>query len=410
MTAVSAQNDSPYRRKGRDGWYGRYRDATKKRRRVKLAGQKKIEAEVELRELQDQANLIRRGVVTPEYFQVADGGLGKIGDLLAEFCAELEGARRSAGYVREFKTWVGGYARAAKIKTVNQAGTASIERWLSGMLKKGGATETRNKAATRLSTFFSWSVERKHLTENPAKGIKRVAGDGGKDPPRALTPDELESLLNTTTNAYRRMSYLLGSRAGLRVWESHRLEWGHMDLEGGWVVLPKQLTKMKRVAEIPMHRWILEAAKDLPRRGIYVCGPKTPSRYTWLRDLERAGIIQTKKGVKSGNWDESQLIGYRDDRGFVLSRRCLRKTCSAHMQALGASQIQVMQFMRHRSADMTNELYTDSRLLGMRGLVDQMDQGSEKPGVGVGSVRQRTNTENDGKQGKDGNPKKACKA
>ena len=46
-----------------------------------------------------------------------------------------------------------------------------------------------------------------------------------------------------------------------------------------------------------------------------------------------AGIIALKPGVKCGNWKQDDLIGYRDDRGLVLNRRCLRKTCGTHLAA-----------------------------------------------------------------------------
>ena len=266
------------------------------------------------------------------------------------------------------------YVRFAKLRTAKQVSTASIERWLSGMLLAGRSTETRNKAATRLSSFFKWVVERQHLTKNPAANIKRVPSDGGVDEPRALTHDELERLLDATPDPRRRMAYLLGARAGLRVHEAHRLLWSHMNFDGDWIVLPKTLTKMKRAAEIPMNRRVREAALSLTRTSEYVCGPKTPSRYTWLRDLERAGIIRKKDPkLKSGNWSEDDLIGYRDSRGKVVSRRCLRPTFSTHLAAAGASQTRTMQLMRHKSAAMTNELYTDSLLLDLRGAVDKLD-------------------------------------
>lgn len=387
MIAMPAKKTSPYERPDRPGmWYGRIDDHNGRRRRVKL-GENYDDAVVQLRDLQDRANLVRRGVATPEQFQVADGGQRKVAGLLSEFCDELKGARRTPGYVREIRETITRYTLAVKIRMVNQASTANIERHLSGLLARGLSTETRNKAATRLHTFFGWVVDRKHLASNPARGIKRVAGDGGQDRPRSLTQDELDRLLKTTKDPFRRMGYLLGARAGLRLGEAHRLQWENLDLAGGWIVLPKQITKMKRAAELPMHDWILRAAKSLAHRSTYVCGPNSPSRYTWLRDLERAGIVKKKDpGLKSGNWSEDDLIGYRDDRGLVLSRRCLRKTCGTHMARAGATQTEVMHFMRHRSAEMTNELYTDSRLLNLRGAVDQMDKTTKLFGDSGGSI------------------------
>lgn len=386
MIAMPAKSDAPFWREERGCYYGRYTDEFGDRKKVKLHPDLTRSAWL-LEHLSRRAENIRLGVATSKQYQVADGGQSKPLDLLEAYCAELKGSRRSAGYIREMRGVVTRYAGHARLDTINQASTASIERWLSSLTATGRSSSTRNKYNTRLTTFFEWCVERQCLAENPATRAKRVDSDGGKDAPRALTLAEWRSLIDSTTDPYRRIAYLLGTRGGLRVWEAHRLKWEHVDLDGGWLVLPKTITKMKRSDEVPIPRVLLEALRGLERRGEHVCGPRTPSRYSWLRDLKRAGIIKTKPGVVSGNWSEDDMIGYRDDRGLVLSRRCLRKTCSTHMQMFGATQGQVMKFLRQRSAEMTNELYTDSRLLDLRGVADQMDGGTPDGWVSPGSDR-----------------------
>lgn len=377
MSPMPTKNNDPYQRTERPGsWYVRVDMADGSRKRFK-GGNTKRDAILWQETLQNRQRLIAQGLAKPEDFQVADGGLRDARELLDEFCEELKGARRSKGYVREFRTWVGGYIKAARITKVNQSGAASIERYLSGILTAGNATETRNKARTRLHTFFDWVVSRRHLTDNPAKDIKRVRSDGGRDKPRALTVEEADALIVATKNPRRRLAYLLGLRAGLRVEEAHRLRMRHIDMDGGWLGLTKTITKEGRDADLPMHPEIAEAIKALKRPGATLCGP-TPSRYTWKRDLIRAGIVRVKDPeANAKNWAESDLIGYRDDRGRVLSRRCLRHTFGTHLAMAGIPIHETAKLMRHTDPSLTLQYYTDARLLDLRGAVGKLGKKDE---------------------------------
>lgn len=390
MIAMPAKNESPYWRGDRQAFYGKVDLASGGRVRKRL-GRDYDRAVLKLQQLRDDEDKIRRGVVTRIELQVADNGLLKVADLLKEFCDELKGSRRTPGYIREIRGTVTRYAEAAKVRSVNQASTASIERHLSGMLERGRSTETRNKAGTRLSTFFSWCVDRRYLAENPADGISRIRSDGGVDSPRALTRDELEALLGATPNPRRRVAYMLGAMAGLRVEEAYRLQWRHVDLGAGWLRLDGAITKNGRGADLPINERLAGAIKAMPATGAKVCGAKPPSRYTWLRDLKRAGIIDTKPGVLSGNWSEDDLVGYRDERGRVLSRRCLRHTYGTMLAAAGVYPQTACKLMRHSNPEITMKFYTDARLLDLRGAVDKLDNRIEASGDSMGSVGHQLN-------------------
>lgn len=380
MIDMPKRNESPVWREDRRCHYGTFYDEHGKRRRVRLDPDYD-QSVLMLKQHRDDVDRIKRRVVTREQLTVAAGGDLPIADLVDQFCDELEGARRSAGYVREVRQNVTRYAAFAKLRTVNQANTASIERWLSGLLARGRSTETRNKAATRLNTFFAWCVDRKTLADNPAAGIKRVRGDGGVDKPRALTHDELAALLASVADKRRRLAYLLGARAGLRVREAYRLMPHHLDLTPGrgWIRLDRAITKEGRDADLPMHESIERALRGMSLGATPVCG-KLPVRYTWLRDLVRAGIVaKADPDLPSGNWKESDLVGYRDDRGRVLSRRCLRHTYGTHLAAAGNSPQEVAKLMRHTDPSITLQYYTDARLLDLRGAVERLDSPVNQP-------------------------------
>lgn len=207
---------------------------------------------------------------------------------------------------------------------------------------------------------------------------RRIREDRDKrQTPRALTPAELQSLLSAAP-PLRRLRYMLGAYAGLRVQEASRVRWEHLNLDAGWIMLTSDMTKEGRDAELPMLEPVRALAAELKpgdaRPGNRVFGP-LPDWGTWLRDLENAGIIRVvfKAGAKRNYGRNMERVeGYTDDRGLVLSRRCLRKTFGTHLAAKGVSVVEWSHLMRHTDPSLTRRLYQDARLIDLTGAANRM--------------------------------------
>jgi integrase len=247
-------------------------------------------------------------------------------------------------------------------------------------------------------------VKRHYLKDNPAVGIEAMnEGQDMRSPPRALTIKEWESLVIRLKNETRLLRYYLGARAGLRPREIGRLRWHHMDLEGGWLRLDAAVTKSKRADDLPMRDEIKKLAVSLkpadakPSDKVFI---KSMSPRTWLRDLERAGIITIEGDLYCKEKGSSYTLhGYRDDRGRVLSMRCLRKTFGTHMAMVEPNISTVAKLMRHTNPKMTLELYEDARIMDLRGSVEKLGDSlvpvkGQKPSTSINTIQQHKDKKN----------------
>ncbi len=152
---------------------------------------------------------------------------------------------------------------------------------------------------------------------------------------RALTVAEADALVNAARDPRRRLLYVLRFCTGLRVLEASRLEWSDLDLDDGLLRLRASITKNAKADLIPIaadlddeiaryQRQALRNGQTLTDRIF----PSVPSRPTWRRDLDRAGV----------QW----MVG-----GEQADRKCTRKTFESHLLRSGCDIAIVMLLMRH---------------------------------------------------------------
>lgn len=376
---------SPYRREGRAGWFGTYYDENGKRRRdVKLATDDEGYdiAAARLHQKRRHVELIREGVATREQFEEAEAGRERIDGLLPKMLDSVRRRQRAEAYITELRYWIGRFAAECPAKAVGSVTRRDVEKFLDSLVDQGLSPTTRNAAHRRLSAFFCWAADQRCIADPPTRGIKRLREDRDRrESPRSLTHDELRRLLAVATPD-RKLRYLLGARAGLRWLEIHRLRWGHLDLERGWIVLTSDMTKESRDAELEMAPDIQRLATELkpadakPRDPVFT---HRPHWGTWLRDLDKAGIVHVvwredapRKDHGRGSCME-RIDGWRDDRGQVVSRRCLRKTFGTHLAAVEPNMATVSHLMRHADPRLTRKLYQDARLIHGRTALDRLD-------------------------------------
>jgi len=404
------KEQKPYERSDRPGWYGVYWDEHGKRRKASLTGPDGTyeDAVVELRRLEAQARLVRDGLVSRRDIDLADNVKRLPGELLAEWLDELRAGRRTQAYIRDCEATINALIEHARLRSVGDLSRQHVKSWLRAKLNRGVSAKTHNHAMATVRTFAGFCKSCNALRVDPTEDIQRMNTDEDERArSRALTHAELTKLLEATPRA-RSLYYRLGARAGLRWEEIGRLRWVHVDLTAGYLRLDAGITKSKRNDDLPIQSDLLRALrayKPSDARADERLFATKPTRITWLRDLRNAGIIHfngpiattpwhKKKGVKRGTAED-----YRDDRGRVLGRQCLRKTFGTHLAAVEPNISIVAKLMRHSDPRLTLSLYEDARLLDLAGAVNKLNGDTpgplrtEKPATGGSTMQHNDDDE-----------------
>ncbi len=220
------------------------------------------------------------------------------------------------------------------------------------------SAKTVNDFRTCLSGLFTWLVKEGRWEKNPVQAVPRVDYHGPENPRRALTPDELATLLACEKVRFpRRAVYLVAATTGLRRSELGSLTWAHVDLDGASVTLEAKSAKNRRAAVLPLRADAVEALKRLreeaeveaKKEGTEVTGAssvfaKVPLVRTFYKDLERAEIID----------DASEYVT-EDGR---LDFHGLRVTFATNLARADVSLVMAQKLMRHSDPRLTANVYT----------------------------------------------------
>ncbi|MGE5610351.1 MAG: tyrosine-type recombinase/integrase [Bacillota bacterium] len=177
---------------------------------------------------------------------------------------------------------------------------------------------------------------------------------------------------------------------GLRKSELASLTVARVDLEADvpYIVLNPEDEKNRQGADIPLRDdlaqdlrlWLadkLKAMQELSRRAgepiPMKLPPNTPLFYVptgliriFDRDLVAAGIAQLVKDPKTGK----VRIVKQDDRGRTIDVHALRTTFGTHLSKGGVAPRTAQAAMRHSDIKLTMGVYTDPKLLDVRGALN----------------------------------------
>ncbi|QDV37330.1 site-specific integrase [Tautonia plasticadhaerens] len=159
----------------------------------------------------------------------------------------------------------------------------------------------------------------------------------------------------------RALLYKAAFYTGFRRGELREMRVNHLTLDGSAprISLPKELTKNKRDAHIPLRadfaseltRWIDVAGLGQGDRLFMV-----PKRIALVmrKDLEFAGIA------------------YRDDRGRVADFHSLRKCMATHLNTQGVPIVTAKELLRHGTVELTAGVYNDAESHDLRTAVSKL--------------------------------------
>ena len=253
--------------------------------------------------------------------------------------------------------------------------TAGVEQWLRTLTTnkfgkpKPLAGGTREKIRDAMSSVFNHAIRWDFTDRNPITGP--VKGSGVRvSAKRERTPDILEiremQLLLTALGILEKAMVFLDMPTGLRRGELAGLKWEDFDFRDLHVSVTRSLVEqqvgpVKTEASrklMPIDEYV---ARDL--LAWYEVTPyKKPSDYVWATDANRAGAKRGKQPVwlSTVMRDHIQPVARRLGINKKMSWHTFRHTFSSILKANGEDVKVVQELLRHATAKMTLDTYTQA--------------------------------------------------
>jgi integrase len=167
----------------------------------------------------------------------------KVSVVVKELLSAKEHDNLRPRYLKDLRVRLNRFAESFGERTISEISAGEINAWLRGF-----KPFNRNTFRLRISTLFSYGVERKWCQANPVEKIQKVKASATIG---ILTPEQFAKLLESATE--QTLPYwLLGGFAGLRRAELERLEWHDVHFESGRIEVPalKAKTASRRLIQM----------------------------------------------------------------------------------------------------------------------------------------------------------------
>jgi integrase len=406
-------------------WFAKYRDGSGVVRVVPTGCRDETAARQVLADLERKAELVRSGVITAAEASVGRHQGTPLDEHFEAYLAHFE----AAGVTKEHRANVSRQLRRVaddcSFTRLTDLHREALERWLAAQAQQGMGARTRNTYLSAYVSFANWSADPtvNRLASNPFTGLAKA--NEKADPRRqrrAMTEEELVNLLavarqrpliealtvrkgprkgeryaNVRPEVQERLELLGRERtliyktlvlSGLRKGDLAALTVAQLHLDDAipHAVLNAADEKNREGNQIPfrddlvadLREWLADKLRRLQceakRQGKPIPArlpPETPAfdvpdklSKILNRDLVLAGIARRVK--VDGKW----RIEKRDDRGRTIDVHSLRYTFGTLMSKGGIAPRTAQAAMRHSKIDLTMSVYTDPRLLDVRGALE----------------------------------------
>ncbi len=393
-------------------YVAKYRDGSGIVRKVATGCRDETAARSVLAELVRRAELVKSNVLSAAEDAAADHQRIPLSQHLAAYGDHV----RAKGVSRTYRENAGRYLRRlaseCRFAMLVDLDRAAMERWLAKQAAAGMSARSRNAHLAALIAFCNWCVDTRRLAVNPFARMKKANEKADRRRQRrAMTEDELVRLLDVARRRplLDRMTIRRGRRkgeavanlkdstranlerlgreraliyktlvlTGLRRGELASLTAGDLDLNGPvpYAVLSATNEKNRQGSEIPLRddlaadlrRWLHDKLESLQSEARRRFEP-IPVRLTVLD----TPVFVVPKGLVRILDRDLKLAGIpkRDERGRTLDVHALRHTFGSHLSKGGVAPRTAQAAMRHSDIALTMNVYTDPRLLDVRGALE----------------------------------------
>jgi integrase len=391
-------------------YYAKYRDGFGIIRVVPTGCRDETAARQVLADLERRAELIRSGVMS-----AAEAGIGRhqatpLEEHFDAFDEHLQAKGDGSKHRKDTARYLRSLAAECSFATLADLRREPLERWLAARAAEGMSARSRNAYRNAIAWFCRWCVATDRLIINPFAAVARA--NEKADPRhqrRAMTEDELLRLLDATCRPLvEAMTIRNGSRKGqvgarLRQEVRNRLELRCRERALTYKTLVisglrrgelASLTVAQLSLEGPAAYAVLNAKDEKNREGseIVLRDDLVADLKEWLAgklvrlqsEARRLGKpIPTRLPPETKVFDvpvdlyrilakDLQFAGIpkRDERGRVLDVHALRTTFGTLLSRGGVSPRTAQAAMRHSDIRLTMGVYTDPKLLDVRGALN----------------------------------------
>ena len=279
-------------------WWGSFTAPCGKRRRRSTGTENREEAKLILATWAREASKAKSGMliesrtrrVLSELVEDISGEplhFAKVGDYFNDWLKSKEHSTSQATFakykqgVREFMQSLGTRAHLA----LNAIGSPDVNRFKDVLLAKGLTPSSVNNLLKVISAAFEKARKQGLRPDNPAEAVDRLR-DAEKDRVDPFTPEQVRCLIQAAEGDWKGF-VLLAAYTGLRLMDTVRLTWGHLNLETG--TLTTKLGKVKTLLQVDLHH-------DFLRCG-YPHALKVFPRRTYSQNLQKVNSPHSARGL-----------------------------------------------------------------------------------------------------------------
>jgi integrase len=255
----------------------------------------------------------------------------------------LEQRNRAPGYIAGtngiFQNHVLPAWRGRDITTITRR--EIIER-LDVVTDKAGPVAA-NRTLAALSKLFRWAQQRGLIETLPVAGIEKPAEEATRD--RVLGDAELRLVWQAAVTAgypfgtFFKLLILLGQRRG----ETAVIQWRDVDLDGGLLTLPAEITKNRTLHLVPLAPAVIELFAAMPRIGPHVLSTNAAAPI--------AGFSKAKGQIDRLAAAAATAAGLAPPEPWTPHD--LRRSCATGMARLGVPRFDIARVLNHTDASVT---------------------------------------------------------
>ena len=302
------------RRKESANWWGRYRDAKGREKRVPLSPSKDI-AQRQLRKILDAVILEKADLVSVTEKETKKPVALHVEDFTVHLQAKANTKKHVKGTTQIVKAFVYG----CKWKNVSQITEGTVEKFLLDLREvHGRGIRTSNNYLRAIKHFTGWLLRTKRLTTDPLAYMETLNGDTDlRHDRRPLDSDEFARMVYVAETGPprvgflgrdRAMLYLLAAWTGFRRGELSSLTLRSFDLESSPATVTVKATYSKRKRQdvqvlhpdivVRFKEWIL---KRKPKNDREILFPLTEQ--TCGTDRKTSAMIQVRYWCRPSHLD-----------------------------------------------------------------------------------------------------------
>ena len=284
-------------------------------------------------------------------------------ELADEFGQSLVAKERTPRYICETVKMLKDIFECCKFKYWSNISPTRVENYLKDLRDKGISYRRSNGYLTAIKSFCEWMVKSYYGSESPVKHLTKLDTElDRRRERRAATPDEIQTLLQTTAAGPKRFGmsgyeralfYKLAVETGLRKNELRTLKASAFDFDNCTVTVETCYSKHRQKDVLPLRADLATKlqsylANKLPKAKAFSATDKTA-------DMLKADLA------------DAEIPFIRD--GKVLDFHALRHTFITDLRMVPTSVRQSL--ARHRSSAMTDR-YTHTNLHDERTAIESL--------------------------------------